>query len=66
VASVVGLRATIVGSAVLLAIAVVVTMVRYPWLRVLDESQVGFDAHVERDDVDPAQVHLVVEPLDQV
>jgi MFS family permease len=44
VAAVVGLRATIVGSAVLLAIAIVVTMLRYPWFRVLDESRLGFDA----------------------
>jgi MFS family permease len=44
VAAVIGLRATIVGSAALLAIAIVVTMLRYPWFRVLDESRVGFDA----------------------
>jgi MFS family permease len=56
VASVVGLRATIVGSAVLLAIAVIVTMLRYPWFRVLDESRVGFDGHLEGD-------HLVVDEV---
>jgi predicted MFS family arabinose efflux permease len=49
VASWIGLRATIVGSAALLAIAVIVTMVRYPWFRVLDESRVGFDGHFEGD-----------------
>jgi MFS family permease len=54
VAAWIGLRATIVGSAALLAIAVIVTMVRYPWFRVLDESRVGFDAHLEDD-------HLVVD-----
>jgi MFS family permease len=64
VASVVGLRATVVGSAVLLALAIVVTLTRYPWFRVLDESRMGFDAHVERDGFDAVAVHLVVEPLD--
>jgi MFS family permease len=54
-ASVIGLRATIVVSAVLLALAVIVTMLRYPWFRVLDESRVGFDAHVEDDG------HLVID-----
>jgi MFS family permease len=54
VASWIGLRATIVGSAALLAIAVVVTMLRYPWFRVLDESRVGFDGHLEED-------HLVID-----
>jgi MFS family permease len=67
-ASIIGLRTTIVASALLLAAAVVVTMLRYPWLRVLDESRVGFDAHVEVDEVvadTPApSVHLVVEPSD--
>ncbi len=57
-ASFIGLRATIVASAVLLAIAVIVTMLRYPWFRVLDESRMGFDAHVEDDG------HLVIEPLE--
>jgi MFS family permease len=57
-ASIIGLRATIVASAVLLAIAVTVTMIRFPWFRVLDESRVGFDAHVEPDG------HLLVEPAD--
>ena len=57
-ASFIGLRATIVASAVLLAIVVIVTMLRYPWFRVLDESRMGFDAHVEDDG------HLVIEPLE--
>lgn len=56
-ASVIGLRATIVASAALLAGAVVVAMVRYPWFRVLDESRVGFDAHLEDD-------HLVIDQMD--
>lgn len=47
VASWIGLRATIVASAALLAGAVIVTIVRYPWLRVLDESRTGFDAIVD-------------------
>ncbi len=57
-ASFIGLRATIVASAVLLAIVVIVTMLRYPWFRVLDESRMGFDGHVEDDG------HLVIEPLE--
>jgi MFS family permease len=48
-ASIIGLRATIVASAALLALAVIVTMIRYPWFRVLDESRIGFDAHVADD-----------------
>ena len=64
VASVVGLRATIVGSAALLATAIVVTMMRYPWLRVLDESRVGFDAHVEPDSVHGIAVRLVTDPME--
>jgi predicted MFS family arabinose efflux permease len=56
VASVVGLRATIVGSAVLLTIVVIVLLLRFPWFRVLDESRVGFDAHVE-------DGHLVVDDV---
>ena len=32
-------------SAVLLAVAVIVTMLRYPWFRVLDETRMGFDGH---------------------
>jgi len=55
-ASVIGLRATIVGSAALLAIAVILTMLRYPWFRVLDESRVGFDGHLEDD-------HLVIDQV---
>jgi MFS-type transporter involved in bile tolerance (Atg22 family) len=68
-ASLIGLRATIVASAVLLAIAVVLMMLRYPWLRVLDETKTGFDAHVEGraeghgTDLDTA-AHLIVEPLE--
>ena len=57
-ASFIGLRATIVASAVLLAIVVIVTMLRYPWFRVLDESRMGFDGHVEDNG------HLVIEPLE--
>jgi cation transporter-like permease len=57
VASWIGLRATIVVSAALLAIAVIVIMLRYPWFRVLDETRMGFDAHLEGPD-------LVVEPLE--
>lgn len=69
VASWVGLRATIVGSAALLAITVAVMMWRYPWLRVLDETKPGFDARVETraegrgTDLDTA-AHLIVEPFD--
>ena len=59
-ASFIGLRATIVASAILLAIVVIVTMVRYPWFRVLDESRMGFDAHVEDDG------HLVIDAIDEV
>jgi MFS family permease len=55
-ASVIGLRATIVISAALLALAVTITMLRYPWFRVLDESRVGFDGHLEGD-------HLVVDEV---
>lgn len=57
-ASVIGLRATIVVSAVLLAIAVVVMMLRYPWFRVLDESRMGFDGRIDDEG------HLVIEPTD--
>ena len=56
-ASFIGLRATIVASAVLLAIAVIVTMLRYPWFRVLDETRMGFDGHMESDGT------LVVDPV---
>ena len=69
-ASWIGLRATVVATAVLLAIAVVVMMVRHPWLRVLDESRLGADAHIDRGDptghgadLDTA-AHLIVEPLE--
>jgi MFS family permease len=68
-ASVIGLRATIVVSAVLLAIVVAVALLRYPWFRVLDETKVGFDASVEPrpegrgSDLDTA-AHLIVEPLE--
>jgi predicted MFS family arabinose efflux permease len=65
VASWIGLRATIVGSAVLLATAVIVTMLRYPWFRVLDETRMGFDGHLENSGADlDTPVHLVVEPLE--
>jgi MFS family permease len=60
-ASVIGLRATIVVSAVLMAIVVIVTLLRYPWFRVLDQTRLGFDGHIADDG------HLVidaVEPLD--
>jgi predicted MFS family arabinose efflux permease len=69
-ASWIGLRATIVVSAVLLAIAVTVMILRYPGLRVLDESRVGFDGHIDRRvegrgaDLDTA-AHLIVETYDQ-
>jgi MFS family permease len=53
-ASFIGLRATVVGSAALLAVVIVLLMARYPWFRVLDESRVGFDGHLEDD-------HLVVD-----
>jgi MFS family permease len=70
-ASWIGLRATIVGSAVLLAVAVTITLVRYPWFRVLDESREGFDHEVaparpivtRGTDLDTA-AHLIVEPLE--
>jgi MFS family permease len=64
-ASFIGLRATIVVSATILAIAVIVTMLRYPWFRVLDETRMGFDGHLERSgaDLDTA-AHLIVEPLE--
>src|SRR3954454_5872827 len=54
-ASFIGLRATIVVSAILLGIVVIVTMLRYPWFRVLDETRMGFDGHIEDDG------HLVVD-----
>ena len=64
-ASFIGLRATIVVSATILAIAVIVTLLRYPWFRVLDETRMGFDGHLERSgaDLDTA-AHLIVEPLE--
>jgi predicted MFS family arabinose efflux permease len=70
-AEVVGLRATIVGSAVLLAGCVAAVLARYPGLRVLDESRLGFDHTTERagtrdlrgSDLDTA-AHLIVEPID--
>ncbi len=48
VAEFVGLRATIVGSAVLLAGCIGLTLLRYPGLRVLDESMLDFDARPSR------------------
>ena len=70
-AEVIGLRATIVGSAALLAGSVGAALLRYRGFRVLDESRLGFDhtveAAVEGDmhgaDLDTA-AHLIVEPLD--
>jgi MFS family permease len=63
VASVVGLRATIVGSAVLLAAVVLVALARYPWFRVLDESRIGFDARVEPGGGRPVPVAGPAQPL---
>jgi MFS family permease len=71
VAEVIGLRATVVGAAVLLAGGVVIALFRYRGFRVLDESRLGFDhtveAAVEGDmhgaDLDTA-AHLIVEPID--
>jgi predicted MFS family arabinose efflux permease len=71
VAEWIGLRATIVSSAVLLAGCIVVVLLRYPGFRVLDESRLGFDATTEPEgarevhgaDLDTA-AHLIVEPLD--
>ncbi len=67
----IGLRATVVGSAVLLAGTIGLTLLRYPGFRVLDESRLGFDETVEPPgapevrgaDLDTAG-HLIVEPLD--
>ena len=67
----IGLRATVVGSAVLLAGTISLTLQRYPGFRVLDESRLGFDETVERAgapdvhgaDLDTA-AHLIVEPLE--
>jgi hypothetical protein len=67
----IGLRATVVGSAVLLAGTIGLTLQRYPGFRVLDESRLGFDETVERAgapdvhgaDLDTA-AHLIVEPLE--
>jgi MFS family permease len=71
VAEGIGLRATIVGAAALMAIGVGLALLRYRGFRVLDESRLGFDQTLEpsgtRDvhgaDLDTA-AHLVVEPLD--
>ncbi len=52
-------------SAVLLAVAVIVTMLRYPWFRVLDETRMGFDGHLEQSGADlDTPAHLIVEPLE--
>jgi MFS family permease len=64
----IGLRATIVGSAVLLAGTIAVTMLKYPGFRVLDESMLGTDGKMKPKgghgaDLDTA-AHLIVEPLD--
>ena len=47
VAEWVGLRATIVAAAVLLAGCIGLLLLRYPGLRVLDESRLGFDTVAE-------------------
>ena len=66
-ASFIGLRETIVVSAALLAVAVIVTMLRYPWFRVLDETRMGFDGHLEQSGADlDTPAHLIVEPLELV
>jgi predicted MFS family arabinose efflux permease len=59
-ASFIGLRATIVVSAILLGAVVLITMARYPWFRVLDETRMGFDGHVEEDG------HLVIDATDSL
>jgi UPF0716 family protein affecting phage T7 exclusion len=71
VAEGIGLRATIVGAAVLLAGCIGLVLLRYPGFRVLDESRLGFDStaepagvpEVHGADLDSA-AHLIVEPLD--
>jgi predicted MFS family arabinose efflux permease len=70
-AAVIGLRATIVGSAVLLAGVIALALLRYPGFRVLDETRLGFDhtidpagaPEIHGADLDTA-AHLVVESLD--
>jgi MFS family permease len=71
VAEGIGLRATIVGSATLLAIAVGLALLRYRGFRVLDESRLGFDQTIEPAGSPPTRgadldtaAHLVVEPMD--
>jgi MFS family permease len=71
VAEGIGLRATIVGSATLLAIAVGLALLRYRGFRVLDESRLGFDRTIEPAGSPPTRgadldtaAHLVVEPMD--
>ena len=72
VAEWVGLRATVVAAAVLLGGCIGLLLLRYPGLRVLDESRLGFDTVAEREgapdvhgaDLDTA-AHLIVEPLDE-
>ena len=71
VAQGVGLRATVVGAAVLMGACLGLVLLRYPGLRVLDESRVGIDATVNPpsatdlhgSDLDTA-AHLVIEPFD--
>jgi len=72
VAQWIGLRATVVAAAVLLAGCIGLVLLRYPGLRVLDESRVGFDATAEAEgppDVHGAELdtaaHLIVESLDE-
>ena len=38
----------------------IVTMLRYPWFRVLDETRMGFDGHIEDDG------HLVIDAVDEL
>ena len=71
VAQGIGLRATIVGAALMLCVTVGLGLLRYPGFRVLDESRVGIDATVTApsrsdlrgSDLDTA-AHLVVEPFE--
>jgi MFS family permease len=71
VADVIGLRATVVGAGVLMAIAIGVVMLRFDRFRPLDQSRVDFDrepVRLERAGLAGADLdtpdHLIVEPLD--